>query len=339
MANERSGLHHSVLAVPPGARPLAPGAVMHVRAPVVDRFREDVLAGLARVPKRVPPKYFYDERGSRLFEAICELPEYPITRVETALMQRHSEEMAACLGKDVWLIEYGSGNSRKSRLLLEALRPAVYMPIDISVEMLERTARELALRYPWLRIEAVWADYAEAWELPPVAAGARRVAYFPGSSIGNFDPEEARRFLASAARLVGAGGGMLIGIDLKRGVDRLTRAYDDPQGVTAQFNLNLLVRINRELQGDFVLERFRHVAFYNEARGRVEMHLHSITHQQVAVAGRRFGFFAGEAMHTENSYKYSVEEFEELARTAGFSPRRRWLAGEDPFAVLYLEAA
>ncbi len=339
MANERPAADTSLtLEGIQAPRSVAPRARLHIRTPVVDRFREDVLAGLAARPKRIPPKYFYDERGSQLFEAICQLPEYPITRTETALMERYRDEMAACLGTGVWLIEYGSGNSRKSRLLLEALRPAVYMPVDISLEMLEHTARELALDYPWLRIEAVWADYAETWELPRAAPHARRIAYFPGSSVGNFDPEEAQRFLAQVACQVGAGGGLLIGIDLKRGVDRLTRAYDDAGGVTAQFNLNLLLRINRELGGDFVLECFRHLAFYNETLGRVEMHLQSTVHQQATVAGRRFSFFAGEAMHTENSYKYSVEDFEALAQGAGFGLKRAWIGGEEPFAVLYLEA-
>lgn len=339
MANERSAPDPpSTPAGIQAPRSVAPRARLHARTPVADRFREDVLAGLAARPKRIPPKYFYDERGSRLFEAICELPEYPIARTETALMEQHRDEMAACLGAGVWLIEYGSGNSRKSRLLLEALRPAVYMPVDISLEMLERTARGLALDYPWLHIEAVWADYAEVWELPQAAPHTRRIAYFPGSSIGNFDPEDAGRFLARTARQVGAGGGLLIGIDLKRGVDRLTRAYDDAGGVTARFNLNLLLRINRELGGNFVPERFRHLAFYNEALGRIEMHLQSTVYQQVTVAGRRFSFFAGEAMHTENSYKYSVEDFEALAQGAGFRLKRGWIGGEEPFAVLYLEA-
>lgn len=340
MANERSAPPLPLTAARIGApRSLAPRARLHTRIPVANRFREDVLAGLAARPKRIPPKYFYDERGSRLFELICELPEYTITRVETTLMERHRQEIAACLGTGVWLIEYGSGNSRKSRLLLEALRPAVYMPVDISLEMLEHAVRQLALDFPWLHIEAVWADYADAWELPQSGPQARRVAYFPGSSIGNFDPEDAQRFLARTARQVGEGGGLLIGIDLKREVDRLTRAYDDAGGVTAQFNLNLLLRINRELRGDFVPERFRHVAFYNEAFSRIEMHLQSVVHQQVTVAGRQFCFFAGEAMHTENSYKYSVQDFEALARRAGFRLKQSWIGAEEPFAVLYLEVS
>lgn len=319
---------------------LAPNAVLHDCGPFADGFRADALRGLAAAPKVLPPKYFYDAEGSRLFDAICELPEYTLTRTETAMMRRHAAEMAVCLGASCALIEFGSGSSRKSRLLIEALRPAVYAPVDISRSALAESARRLAAQYPWLAIEAVWGDYSRPLALPLSAAAraARRVAYFPGSSISNFAPAEATAFLARVAALTGAGGALLIGVDLKKPVDRMTRAYDDAAGVTAAFNRNLLARMNRELGADFDPAGFRHVAFYNPAEGRIEMHLASIGHQQVRLEGRRFEFLPGETLHTENSYKYALDEFAGLARRGGWSARREWLAADGGFAVCYLEA-
>lgn len=322
------------------ASPRRPSAsiTVHDLYPAADSLRDDVLAGLAAAPKHIPPKHFYDEAGCRLFEAICETPEYRVTRSETELMQRQVGEMAACLGPACLLVEYGSGNSRKTRVLLGALRPRVYMPIDIARDQLVASAQHLSSEFPWLHLEPVWGDYSRPLALPQPAAGRglRRVIYFPGSSIGNFTPEEAVRFLERAAEAAGAGGAMLVGVDLKKPAHLLHAAYNDAAGVTAAFNLNLLARINRELGADFDLQSFRHLAFYNQEQGRIEMHLVSDRAQSVTVLGRRFDFRPGEAIHTENSYKYSVQEFRDLAHSAGYRPQRVWVSEDAGFAVHYL---
>ncbi|MGH8752059.1 MAG: L-histidine N(alpha)-methyltransferase [Burkholderiales bacterium] len=306
--------------------------------PAQKSFLEEILAGLARPQKYIPAKFFYDARGSELFDAICELPEYYLTRTETALMQAHAAEMARALGPACLLIEYGSGASRKTRLLLDHLAPLAYMPIDIAEEQLRASAQALAQSYPGMQVLAVCADYSQPLNLPASdAPGIRRKAvYFPGSTIGNFTPEEAVVFLRQARTAAGPGGAMLVGVDLKKPNAILHAAYNDAQGVTAQFNLNLLTRINRELGGDFNPEHFRHQAFHNETAGRIEMHLQSLRAQQVTIQGRRLVFRAGETIHTENSYKYSVAEFQDMARQAGFAPRRVWSDAQQYFAVHYL---
>jgi dimethylhistidine N-methyltransferase len=320
---------------------LAANAVLHDCGPVTDRFLEDALNGLGSAPKSLPPKYFYDAEGSRLFDAICELPEYALTRTETAMMQRHAAEMAACLGNRCVLVEFGSGSSHKSRLLIEALRPAVYAPMDISRAALEGSARRLSSDFPWLAIEAMWGDYSRPLALPlsADARALRRVAYFPGSSISNFAHQEAAAFLARVASLTGRGGGLLIGVDLKKPVHRMIHAYDDSAGVTAAFNRNLLARMNRELGADFDPEAYRHVAVYDPREGRIEMHLASVARQAVSLAGRRFGFFPGETLHTESSYKYDLVDFAELAGRGGWTMRRRWVSGDGGFGICYLETA
>lgn len=312
----------------------------HDLKPEPARFLEDVVAGLGQPQKALSPKYFYDDAGSALFERICTLPEYYPTRTELALMERHGDEMAGLLGHGSLLIEYGSGSGRKTIGLIERLKPAAYIPIDISASQLKSFAAQLARRFPALRIAAACADYSRAFDLPdvPLAPGTRRIAYFPGSTIGNFTVEEARGFLASSRALVGRGGAMLIGVDLKKDEALLHAAYNDTQGVTAAFNLNLLVRINRELGADFDLAAFRHRAFYNRDAGRIEMHLLSERSQRVTIAGRTFAFRAGETIHTENSYKYSVEEFRTLARAAGFESERVWIDGQQLFSIHYLAA-
>lgn len=302
------------------------------------RFLEEVTEGLSRPVKALPPKYFYDERGAGLFDAICELPEYYLTRAELAIMRDHAGEMARQLGPGCAVIEYGSGSGRKTRLLLKALSPAAYVPIDISREQLQATAKEIAAEFPGLPVTAVCADYSRSPGLPPLAGAPprRRVVYFPGSTIGNLTPAEAAGFLANACRLAGPGGGMLVGVDLKKDAARLNAAYNDARGVTADFNLNLLARINRELGANFDLAAFRHHAFYNEAAGRIEMHLVSLAEQRVRIGRAEFAFRDGETIHTESSYKYSVEEFRALARRAGFEARECWTDGERQFAVHYL---
>ena len=303
-------------------------------------FREDVIEGLSQPQKTLPPKYFYDAEGSRLFDRICRLPEYYPTRAELALTRRHARDIARFAGQGCELIEYGSGESLKTRLLLRALHPSVYVPVDISQSALEGAARRLSREFRWLHIFAVVGDFSQPLRLPVFRerAGRRRVVYFPGSTIGNLTTQEAQAFLAMSRAQVGAGGAMLIGVDLKKDANTLHAAYNDARGVTARFNLNILVRINRELGADFDLRRFRHYAFYNAPLGRVEMHLVSLARQAVRLGRHRFEFDRGDTIHTENSCKYSVEEFRALAAEAGFRGAKLWLDRRGLFALHGLEA-
>jgi dimethylhistidine N-methyltransferase len=323
------------------ARSDGAGVVRYYNVLVEGRsFLDDVLAGLAAPRKAIPAKYFYDWRGSKLFEAICELPEYYPTRTEIAIMQRHVDEIVRVLGRDTQLVEYGSGASVKTRLLIERARPSLYVPIDISEQQLRNASTELAQLFPWLNINAVVADFTRPLKLPEfVGVPIRRKAvYFPGSTIGNFTPDEAREFMKGVHGLIGTGGMLVIGVDLKKDKSVLDAAYDDSRGVTAEFNLNLLARINRELGGDFQVKRFRHKAFYDPAKGWVEMHLESLYQQLVHVAGRRFEFMPGETIHTEISCKYTVKEFQDLARGARFHPEQVWTDPANLFAVHALMA-
>ena len=299
---------------------------------------EDVIAGLSRPQKEIPPKYFYDARGCALFDAICGLPEYYLTRTELAVMRVQAGAMARRLGAGCALVEIGCGNSEKTRLLLDALRPAVFLPVDIAREQLETSCNALALSFPAMKTIALRADFAKPVELPvaALAPAHRRALYFPGSTIGNFTPAEARAFLARWAPLLGAGGGALIGVDLKKDPALLDAAYNDAQGATAAFNMNLLARCNRELGANFDLNAFRHRAFYNAELGRVEMHLESLCDQQVAIDGTSYAFRAQETIHTENSCKYSVAEFQDLGRSAGYEPVQFWIDDDNLFAVYYL---
>lgn len=310
----------------------------HDLRPDTGSFLDEVIAGLTRARKELPPKYFYDERGCELFEAICDTPEYYLTRAETALMRQRAGDMARRLGPRCEVIEFGSGSGRKTRILIEALDPAAYVAVDIAREQLRATAAAFAGDFPRLAVIAVCADYAQPLVLPALdaAKARRRVVYFPGSTIGNFTPDDAAGFLGNVRTLVGPGGGMLVGVDLKKDAARLNAAYNDAQGVTAEFNLNLLRRINRELGADFDLAAFRHQAFYNEPLGRIEMHLLSLKEQQVKVGGRAIHFHAGETIHTENSCKYSVAGFQALARGAGFEPVECWMDPEQLFGIHYL---
>jgi len=300
-----------------------------------------VIAGLSLSQKALPPKYFYDAAGSRLFERICRLPEYYPTRAELALTRRHLAAIARFAGKGCELVEYGSGASLKTRLLLRALRPAAYVPVDISAEALAGAARRLARDFGWLHIFTVTGDFSQPLRLPVHRARSerRRIVYFPGSTIGNLTPEEAQAFLKMTRGQVGRAGAMLVGVDLKKDANVLHAAYNDTRGVTAAFNLNLLRRINRELGADFDLRRFRHYAFYNPQRGRIEMHLVSLERQSVNLGAYRFEFTSGETIHTENSCKYSVEEFATLAGEAGFRAHRVWRDAQARFALFGLVAA
>ena len=299
-------------------------------------FHREVIDGLSQWPRTIPPKYFYDGEGSRLFEKICEQPEYYVTRTELALLQQCAGEIAALTGPGCFLIEPGSGACEKVRILLSELRPACYVPMDISCDHLQDSAKTLAREYSWLDVHAVCADITDSLSLPFIPSDVRRVIFYPGSSIGNFEPGEAQSFLQQFAIVVGRGGGVLIGVDLKKDSQKLNEAYNDANGITAEFNLNLLHRINRELGGDIDVDAFQHHAFYNETAGRIEMHLVSSVRQTVRVDGHDFEFDAGENIHTENSYKYSIGEFQALASRAGFIPEAVWTDEDALFSLHYL---
>jgi L-histidine N-alpha-methyltransferase len=303
-----------------------------------DSFRDDILRGLSAAHRELPCKYFYDATGAELFERICKLPEYYPTRAELAILASHGNEMADRLGPDCMLIEFGSGSSTKTRALLDRLKsPAAYVPVDISREQLLDTARSLIRDYPGLEVRPVYADFTLPFEIPASNQPSRkRVVYFPGSTIGNFDPDKAHELLRRAARLAGPGGGMLLGADLKKDPRLLHSAYNDRQGVTAAFNLNLLVRINRELRGNFRVDQFWHHALYNPLEGRVEIYLVSRQDQRVDVADHQFFIAEGEPICTEYSYKYSVADLTELAADAGFAVEQLWTDKARYFCVLYL---
>jgi dimethylhistidine N-methyltransferase len=308
------------------------------RASVARRhFLADVQAGLRRHAKRLPSKYFYDARGSELFDRICSLDEYYLTGAEVAIMRRFAGEMGAQVGPGALLVEYGSGSSLKTRYLLDALPdPVAYVGVDVSGQHLRKATRLLARDYPHIEILSVCADFTKDFSLPATRRPASHIAvYFPGSTIGNFEPDEAGGLLARIARLCGVNGGLLIGIDLKKSPTIIEAAYNDPAGVTAQFNLNLLRRINRELGANFVLDRFLHEAHYNEQLGRIEMYLISRTAQTVTIGDELFEFAAGEAICTEYSYKYTLDGFASIAAASGFELTKEWTDQHRHFAVLH----
>jgi L-histidine Nalpha-methyltransferase len=291
-------------------------------------FAADVIAGLSAKPKRLPPKYFYDAAGSVLFERITRLPEYYPTRCELALLERHAPAMASLFPPACALIEFGGGSSRKARILLGAAATVeAYVPIDISGDFLQQDASQLRRDLPRLSVQPIVGDFTRLPELPGVIATMPRVGFFPGSTIGNFEPDDAAEFLRRAGLLLGAGSLFLIGVDLVKAPEILHRAYNDAEGVTAKFNLNLLARINRELGADFDLAAFEHQALYNGERSRIEMHLVSTKRQKVGICGEGIEFRAGETIHTENSYKYSITSFQALAHASGWSPHKVWTDG------------
>ena len=303
------------------------------------RFLEDVVEGLSQPRKSLPPKYFYDAAGSRLFERICRLREYYPTRLEVSITKKNLREIGRFAGKGCALLEYGTGEGIKTRLLIAALRPTLYAPVDISEDALERAVARLARAFPRLRIVPVRGDFSRPLDIPPLPDGARRVVYFPGSTIGNLTPDEAHAFLKMTRAQVGARGAMIVGVDLKKDANVLHAAYNDREGVTSAFNLNLLARINRELGADFDLRRFAHYAFYEPTSGRIEMHLVSTARQTVSIGAHRLSFERGESIHTENSYKYSIPEFQALAERAGFRPAKVWTDARSWFSVHGLLAA
>ncbi len=300
-------------------------------------FLGEVLAGLESSPKTLPCKYFYDEQGAALFVENTDLEENYLTRTETGILERRMPEIADVLGPGCLVIEMGSGEARKTEILLRALaEPAGYVPVDISSEQLAETAARIRRRFPAMAVRPVAADFTAEWSPPEMPPSRRRIAFFPGSSIGNFGPEEARPLMARWCRLLGAGGALLIGADLQKDRRVLESAYDDSRGVTAAFNLNLLRRINRELGADFDLESFRHRAIYNRRAGRVEMHLESRRAQTVLVGGRRIAFVVGETICTEHCYKYTLHGFRALAEAAGFRVARVWTDDRKYFSVQLL---
>jgi dimethylhistidine N-methyltransferase len=307
------------------------------REPASSDFRSDVMAGLSSRPRTLPYKYFYDAHGAALFQKICELPEYYPTRTELEILNSYAKEMAAQFGQGIELIGLGTGAGTKTRILIEQLQaPVAYVPVDISSEQLERSTTLFRKVFPALEILPVCADYLEPVELPsPTRIPARKVVYFPGSTFGNFEPGDATNFLRRIANLCGRGGGLLIGVDLRKDRHVIERAYNDSAGVTAQFNLNLLARINRELGGDFDLNQWRHSAVYNSGQGRVEICLISETDQTVRIEDREFEFQAGEKITTEYSYKHTPEGFIELAANAGFQFAQMWTDDRHWFGVFY----
>jgi dimethylhistidine N-methyltransferase len=308
-------------------------------APAQADLLADVLAGLRGSQKTLPAKLFYDERGAELFEQICTLDEYYLTRSELAILRAHADDIAALAGRDCALIEYGSGAGVKVRLLLDALdRPAAYVPIDISAEQLARVAAQLAADYPTLDVRPVVADYTRTLLLPELRPRARRLAFFPGSTIGNFHPAEATAFLARIRRVIGNDGALVLGVDRRKSAAVLNAAYDDRLGVTAEFNLNMLRRINRELGASFDLTKFKHVAFFNEEASRVEMHLESLERQCVTVGGVRIPFEKGETIWTEASYKYDEAQLNRVVNAAGFRVERLWTDLDGNFWVGFLAA-
>lgn len=301
-------------------------------------FLREVREGLSRQPKTLPCKYFYDERGSRLFDRITELPEYYLTRAEQLIMERHVEAMARQIGPRAMLVEFGSGSSTKTTTLLDHLEdPVAYVPLDISEEHLLKTAERLRAAYPRLEILPVVADFTEPFALPESARTRSHAAvYFPGSTIGNFTPDESRDLLTRIAGILGPEGGLLIGIDLQKEPAVIEAAYNDAQGVTDEFNLNILRRANRELNADFDLDRFAHKAIYNEAMARVEVFVVSEREQTVTIGDETFSFAADEHLLTEYSHKYTIEGFADLAGEAGFSLHMSWTDPARRFALLHL---
>lgn len=303
-----------------------------------EAFRADVLAGLAAPIRAVPARWLYDRRGSELFEAITRLPEYYLTRVETALLERHSGDVAAIAGKGDAVVEFGSGSSTKTPILLRAVQPSAYVPIDISGDFLRASAEALRRECPDLPIYPVEADFMRPIRLPPQVADVTKLGFFPGSTIGNMVAGTAVDLLRAMKGTLGVGAFLLIGIDRLKDPAELIRAYDDPQGVTADFNLNLLRRINTELGGTIPVEAFRHRALWNDPMSRIEMHLEATRDVDFTVAGQSFAMKAGETIHTENSHKYGLRDSRLLLRAAGWGLRQEWTDADDRFALILAEA-
>jgi dimethylhistidine N-methyltransferase len=296
---------------------------------------EEILEGLSQPQKMLSPKYFYDESGSKLFEDICELPEYYLTRTELGIMKEHIDDIAECIGPRVNIVEFGSGSGLKTRLLLEHLAdPVAYVPVDISMEHLLAASKALAANFPKLEILPIAADFTRPVQLPcPTREPERNLLYFPGSTIGNFEPPAALELLRVMHDEAGPGGALLIGVDLRKDHRVIEKAYNDSQGITARFNLNVLQRLNRDFGADFDLSRFRHSATYNDGPGRIEMRLISLEAQTVSIGRQSFSFDQGESIVTEYCYKHSLDGFRDLAGQAGFHLRRKWIDPDEWFSI------
>jgi dimethylhistidine N-methyltransferase len=305
--------------------------------PRVGNRRLEITSGLQRKKKNIDPKYFYDSRGSELFEQITELPEYYPTRTERMILKSNAPDMAACCGQNCVLIEPGSGSSEKVRLLLDSLKPAAYVPMDISADFLKQSAIQLAEEYPWLHVNAFCTDFARQKREPGGLPHGKRVIFYPGSTLGNMKPGGAIDFLRNLGHWLKRDGGVLIGIDLHKSTRILEAAYNDGQGITARFNLNILNNINKLADANFDLDHFSHHAFYNEKKYRIEMHLVSKLDHIVKLGDTRITLSRGESIHTENSYKYTLESFQDITARAGFAIRSSWFDEQKLFSVHYLE--
>lgn len=313
---------------------MAAHSASQLRTAAENAFQHAVLDGLSRPQKSLPSRFFYDARGSELFERITGLPEYYPTRVETGLLAAHAASMTRGLPGDGALVEFGSGSSRKTELLLRELpRDATYAPIDVSPAALEAARRRLARRFPGLQVLPIVGDFSELARLPVALRRRPKLGFFPGSTIGNFSPVDASLLLRRFRDLLAPDGRLVIGVDLKKDSRVLERAYNDGAGVTAKFNLNLLARINREIAPVLDLDAFEHKAFYDAREGRIEMHLVSRCDQSFEIAGRRFFLKSGETIHTENSYKYGVSQFRALAQSAGWAPSQVWIDSDGLFSI------
>ena len=310
----------------------------HNLYPQGNDFHADVIKGLSERPRQIPPKYFYDKRGSELFDLICQQPEYYPTRTETSLLQYYAGEIAQHIGPDCIMVELGSGASEKARLLFDSLKPTGYMGVDISEEFLLEATSQLARDYPWLEVHAICADFSTTLKIPDHYE-QRHVAFYPGSSIGNFEPDQAVIFMEQVAEVVGRDGKFLIGVDLKKDEAVLNAAYNDAAGITAEFNLNLLERMKHELGAEFEPGAFAHQAFYNESDGRIEMHLVSTKNTRLVIDKKSFVFHLGDSIHTENSYKYSLDEFRDLAERAGFDVEQVWTDRKQYFSLQLLSVS
>lgn len=302
-------------------------------------FLEEALAGLTSEPKTLPCKYFYDQRGSELFEQICQLDEYYITRTEMELLERVRFELAELIGENAAIIEPGAGAGKKIQLLLGAIsNPEIYVPLDISKDFLDYSAAIIQQKFPHIKVESIAADFTDElnWPAEHQQAKGKNVVFFPGSTIGNFVPEQAAKFLKSLANLVDEQGGIVVGVDILKDIDTIEAAYNDSQGVTAEFNKNILTRINRELKADFEIDNFEHQAIFNPQESRIEMHLISQQTQTATLGDTKIHFTKGESIHTENSYKYSLDDFEKLVKRADLAIAHTWQDKEQLFSMHYL---
>jgi L-histidine Nalpha-methyltransferase len=300
---------------------------------------EEIVAGLRKRQKTLHPKYFYDASGAELFDEITRLPAYYLCRAEHEILQRYCSDIAASIGRDGVLIEPGCGTCDKVALLLPSLRPRVYVPIDIAQDCLQSAAYRVNEKFPWLECHAISADFSDDFELPIELPAGKRVAFYPGSSIGNYEPAAAQQFLSRIRELVGSDGGLLIGVDLQKNIWQLNAAYNDSQGITAAFNRNILRHVNHLTGSNFLPEKFDHMAYYDVRLKRIEMHLRSRTAQRIKIGDDIVTFATGETIHTENSYKYTTESFCELAAQAGFSHQQTWYDDKKLFSVHYFSAA